>query len=73
MSYACFTVSYYCIGHYVVNYYVDIINRQFGPLFRQTNAFARSILNTNFVYLKASADQHFWRKLGDEAMEKMNL
>ncbi len=29
VSYACFTVSYCCIGHYVCNYYADIINRQF--------------------------------------------
>ena len=36
--------------------YVGIINRQFDQLFRQTNVFARNILHTNIICLKASAD-----------------
>ncbi len=38
------------------NFHVDIIKRQFGRLFRETNEFARNILLTNIMYLKASAD-----------------
>ncbi len=43
-------------GHYVGYYYVDIITRQFDQLLRQTYEFARNILHTNIMYLKASAD-----------------
>ncbi len=53
MSYACFTEY---IGHYGGNFYVDDINRQFGRLFHQINEFARNILHTNIIYLKASAE-----------------
>ena len=38
------------------NFHVDIINTQFSLLFRQTNEFARNILHTSIMYLKASAD-----------------
>ena len=68
MSYACFTVSYCWVGlgHYVGNYYVDMINRQFDQLFHQTNEFAKNILHTNNMYLKASVVKFstFWRKMG---------
>ncbi len=47
---------YCCIGHYVGNYYVDIINQQFCRKFHQTNEFARNNLHTNIMYLKASTD-----------------
>ena len=58
VSYARFTVLNCCIGSYVGNYYmnVDIINRQFYWLLRQTNEFARNTLYRNIMYLKASAD-----------------
>ncbi len=56
MSYACFTVSQCCIDHYGGNFHVDMINKQFGRLFRQTNEFGRNILHTNIMYLKASTD-----------------
>ncbi len=56
VSYAHFNVLYCFIGHNVGNYYVDIINRQFYRLFRQTNEFARTILHTNIMHQKASAD-----------------
>ena len=62
MSWARFTVSY--IGHYVGNYYVDMINRQIDQLFHKANEFERNILYTN-MYLKASAYvklSTFWRK-----------
>ena len=38
------------------NFYVNIVNRQFGQLFRQISEFARNILHTNIMYLKAAAD-----------------
>ena len=57
---ACFTMSYCCIGHFVGNYYVDIMKRQLDRLFCQTNEFARNILHTHIVYLKASADFFFF-------------
>ena len=43
---------------YVFYMFVIIMStyRQFRQLFRQTNKFAKNILNTNSVYLKASAD-----------------
>ncbi len=50
---------YYTVAQatqYVGNYYVDIVNRQFDRLFRQTNEFAKNILHTNIMYPKASAD-----------------
>ena len=67
VSYVCFTVSYCCIGQLINgNYYVDIINRQFGRLFYQTSEFARNILDTNLMYLKDATDvkiSTFWRKM----------
>ena len=72
MSYALFTVSHCCIDHYVDNYYVNIINRLFDRLFRQTNEFAKYVLHRNIMYLKASADVNistfFGEKWGDEAV-----
>ncbi len=51
-SLRCFAVLNCCIGHYAGNYYVNIINRQFGWLFRQTMIeFARNSLHTNIMYL----------------------
>ena len=67
MSYARFTVSYCCIDHYVgtCNNYVDIINSQLADyLAKQNNEFAKNVLHTNIMYLKASADVTFWRKMG---------
>ena len=74
VSYARFTVSYCCIGHYVGNYYVDIINRQFDRLFPQTNEIAWNTLHINITYLKASADVKILNFLeksvwGDEAVD----
>ena len=64
VSYACFTVSYGCIGHYAAN--VDIINRQFGQLFCQEVEFAINILHPNIVYLKAPADLKISTFFGDK-------
>ncbi len=46
VSYAYFTVSNCCIGHYIGNYYVDIINRQFDRLFQQANMNLQEIFCT---------------------------
>ncbi len=68
--YACFTVSYCCIGDYVGNYYVDIINWtiQLIVLLNKWKLFY-----TKFMYLKASADvkiSTFFEKNGrDEAVD----
>ncbi len=37
------------IGHCAGNYHVDIVNRQYRRLFRQTNEFARNTLHTNIM------------------------
>ncbi len=64
--YACFTISYSYIGHYVGNY-VDIINQLFGWLFSQANL-REMFLHTNIIYLEASTDvksqPFFWWKMG---------
>ena len=65
VSYAYFTVLFCWIGHYVANYYVNIINRKFDRLFCQTNEFARNTLHTNIMYLKASADAKIWTFFGE--------
>ena len=52
LCYACFAVSYtVALCHYVGNYYVDIINRQFSQLFRQTSEFVRNVF-TQSLYLQ---------------------
>ena len=65
--------------HYVGNYYVDIINRQFDQIFCQTKEFACNILHTNIMDLRVSADVKISTFLvkngeGDEAVDhKMDL
>ncbi len=42
MSYACFTVLYWGLIHYVGNYYDDIINQQLADYFAKQ-------MNSNFL------------------------
>ena len=49
------------------NFYVNIVNRQFGQLFSQISEFTKNILHTNIMYLMAAADVNispFWEKNG---------
>ena len=71
VMYVCFTASY-C--HYVGNYYVDIINRQFGLFTKQMNL--QELFHTNIMYLKADVkvttfSEKKWRR-GDKTVDHKN-
>ena len=67
VKYAHFTVSYYCIGYFVGNYYVDITNRQPASIFPNKWIYKKCVAGKIIIYLKASTDvkhSSFLRNMG---------